>query len=263
MYSRRVRPQSQRDKDTTALDVEIMAIHKESRGRYGSPRIFHELRRRGRRVGRKRVEKRMRQHAIFGRKPRRFRRTTKADINHKPAPNLLDRRFHWPMPDQAWVGDITYVWTVEGWIYLAILVDLCTREIVGWATSRHCDTALALACLEKAIKRHSPDGEVLIHHDRGSTYTAKEYQDVIKKMSGISSMSRKGNCWDNSVSESTFSTIKTELFSNRIPEGLDQANRELFEYIEAFYNRKRLHSSLGYITPVEKEALARKTLLAA
>jgi transposase InsO family protein len=120
-----------------------------------------------------------------------------------------------------------------------------------------------LACLKKAYKRQFFDGDVLVHHDRGSTYTAKEYQDELKKMGGISSMSRKGSCWNNAVAESTFSTIKTELFSNRIPEDLDQVNRELFEYIEVFYNRKRLHSSLGYITPMEKEALARRPPLAA
>jgi transposase InsO family protein len=176
---------------------------------------------------------------------------------------MLDRRFVWPKPNQAWAGDITYLWTASGWVYLAILVDLCTRAIVGWATSRRCDTELALACFDSAVARHAPDAGLLIHHDQGSTYTAKEYRERTTERRGLLSMSRKGNCWDNAVAESTFATIKIELFEDHVPTDLAQVNSELFEYIETFFNRKRLHSTLGYRTPAEMEALALKTKKAA
>jgi putative transposase len=156
VYARRALAPSPRARATAALDVEIAAIHKESRGRYGSPRVHRELRRRGRRVGRKRVEARMRQQGIYGRRPRRFRRTTVRDPQQQPAPNVLARRFSWEMPNQAWTGDITYLWTLGGWAYVAILVDLCTRMIVGWATSPRCDAELALRCLNTAVARHAP-----------------------------------------------------------------------------------------------------------
>jgi len=263
VYARRDRLPCQRAKDNEALDVEIAAIHAESKRRYGSPRIHRALRRRGRKVSRKRVEARMRHQKLWGRRPRRFRRTTVADEKHAAIPNVLDRRFQWPEPNQAWVGDITYLWTREGWVYLAILVDLCTRVIVGWATSRHCDAALALTCLDVAVSRHSPSKGMILHHDRGCTYTAEDYQNEITRLGGVPSMSRKGNCWDNAVAESTFATIKIELFMDFIPDGKEHADRELLNYIEIFYNRIRLHSALGYITPAEKEMLALQESLAA
>lgn len=263
IYARETRAPSKRAKDNEALDVEIAAIHAEQKGRYGSPRVYRELRRRGRKVNRKRVESRMRHQRLFGRRPRRFRRTTVAAAKQAPIPNVLDRQFLWPKPNQAWVGDITFLWTREGWVYLAILVDLCTRAIVGWATSRHCDAALARKCLDVAVSRHSPGTGMIVHHDQGCTYTAEEYQDGIAKIGGIPSMSRKGNCWDNAVAESTFATIKIELFADSLPEGKDEVDRELFNYIEIFYNRIRLHSTLGYITPAEREAQALQESLAA
>jgi transposase InsO family protein len=238
------------------LDLEVAAIHRESQKRYGSPRVHRELRRRGHRVSRKRVEHRMRAQGLAGRRPKRFRRTTEANPTHVPAPNILARRFDWPEPDQAWVGDITYLWTARGWVYLALLVDLCTRTIVGWAVSCRCDTDLALRALNAAIARRRPGRGLLHHTDRGSTYTAKDYRDRLTALGMTASMSRKGNCWDNAVAESTIGSIKAELFDGWLPADVHDVRRALFPYIEGFYNRRRLHSSLGYITPAEQQALA-------
>jgi transposase InsO family protein len=195
----------------------------------------------------------MRVLGLRGQRPKRFRRTTQADPSKQPAPNILDRNFEWAHPDEAWVGDVTYIWTQQGWVYLAILVDLCTRAIVGWAVSRNCDTALTLKALEAAVTNRKPKPGLIHHTDRGSTYTAQDYQDRCKALGMILSMSRKGNCWDNAVAESTIGTIKTELLSAVTPEDIHHVRALLFPYIEVFYNRQRLHSSLGYMTPIEKE----------
>lgn len=253
VYSRRNRKPSQRAQETAALDVAIRAVHSENKGRYGSPRVHRVLLRNGHHVGRKRVEKRMRALELCGRRSKRFRRTTVADPKHIPAPNILDRRFDWARPDQAWVGDITYIWTLTGWVYLATMIDLCTRAIVGWAVSRHCDTDLALRALNAAVARRKPPRGLLHHTDRGSTYTAEDYRARLREVGMTASMSRKGNCWDNAVAESTFATIKSELFGEMVPEDIHAVQRMLFPYIEGFYNRRRIHSSLGYITPFEKE----------
>jgi putative transposase len=255
VYARRAKAVSARERQTAAIDVEVKAVHTQSRGRYGSPRVHRELRRQGRHVSRKRVEARMRALNLVGRRPKRFRRTTKTDPSHLPAPNLLDRRFDWAAPNTAWVGDITYVWTALGWAYLAILVDLCTRAIVGWAVSEHCDTALALQALDAAVARQRPSAGLLHHSDRGCQYTSGDYRKRLDAYGMVASMSRKGNCWDNAVAESTIGSIKAELFAEWVPCDRNDAARALFVYIESFYNRKRLHSSIGYITPAEKEKL--------
>jgi transposase InsO family protein len=264
IYARRGREPSARAKDTAVLDVEIRAEFERRKRRYGSPRVHRSLRRNGRRVSRKRIAARMQAMNLQARRPKRFRRTTKADETHVPAPNLLDRRFdNWDEPNRAWVGDITYIWTLAGWVYLAVLVDLCTRGIVGWAVSPHCDAELARQALDRAVARHRPGRDLIHHTDRGSTYTAAHYRTGIKAYGMLESMSRKGNCWDNAVAESTFSTIKTELFGDIIPEDIHAVQRMLFPYIERFYNRERLHSSIGYITPAEKELLTTNNALVA
>jgi transposase InsO family protein len=255
VYAQRSRPMSARAKDTAQLDVEIAVVHAESSRRYGSPRVHQQLRREGRHVSRKRVEARMRTLGLQARRRKRFRRTTQADGSHTPAPNLLARRFNWEVPNRAWAGDITYVWTAQGWCYLAILVDLCTRAIVGWALGDSCDTNLALRALEAAVARHRPAAGLLHHSDRGSTYTAAYYRARLQELGMHASMSRKGNCWDNAVAESTIGTIKAELFGDQIPRSIDEVRSLLFPYIEGFYNRHRLHSSLDYMTPAEKEIL--------
>lgn len=258
-YERRGRKQSRRAKQTASLDVAVKAAHTESKGRYGSPRIHQELRRQGRSVSRKRVAKRMQVLNITARRPKRFRRTTEANLTHVPAENLLNRRFDGWQPDQAWVGDITFIWTLAGWAYAAFIIDLGTRAIVGWAVSNHCDTDLALRALNNAIARRRPAPGLLHHSDRGSTYTADAYRKCTSAHGMVTSMSRKGNCWDNAVAESTIGTVKTELFGDEIPEDWHHVQRMLFPYVEGFYNRRRLHSAIGYITPAEKELIASHT----
>lgn len=253
-YARRNRRVSARAASSVALDVEVRAAHAESGGRYGSPRIFKELRRRGHRVSRKRVEARMRALGIVGRRPKRFRRTTQANPDAAPAPNLLARRFNWDQPDRAWVGDITFVWTKAGWAYLALLIDLCSRRIVGWALHDRCDTDLALRALNTAVARRRPPPGLLHHTDRGSTYTSGAYQRRLNELGMTASMSRKANCWDNAVAEATIGSIKAELLDGWIPDDREQLAAALFPYIESFYNRRRLHSAIGYVTPVERES---------
>lgn len=256
VYARKNRPPSKRARETAALDVEIKAIHAESASRYGSPRVHQQLKRKGRRVSRKRVEARMRALGLQAGRPKRFRRTTRSNPRHKYADNILARRFHWERPNQAWCGDVTFIWTQEGWAYLAILVDLCTRAIVGWAVSRHCDSDLTRRCLQNAVARHRPRPGLVHHTDRGSTYTEHDYRALVRAHGMLESMSAKGDCWDNAVSESTFSTIKGELFGEHVPSDLSEVEHALFPYVEGFYNRKRLHSSIDYMTPEEKYRLA-------
>jgi putative transposase len=255
-YERRTRKPSQRARETAALDVAIRAVHTESERRYGSPRVHRALQQAGHQVGRKRVAERMRAAGLQARRPKRFRRTTEADPSKSPAPNVLARRFDGWAPDQAWVGDITYIWTLMGWVYLAIVVDLGTRAIVGWAVGLRCDTVLALRALDNAVVRRRPALGLLHHTDRGSTYTADDYQERLRALGMQISMSRKGNCWDNAVAESTIGTIKAELLDSLVPTDIHHVQRLLFPYIEGFYNRRRLHSSLGYITPEEMEKRA-------
>jgi transposase InsO family protein len=154
----------------------------------------------------------------------------------------------------AWCGDITFIWTEQGWVYLALLIDLCTRSIVGWAVSERCDTELALRCLNRAVARHRPGAGLLHHSDRGSTYTAAAYRSRLRELGMTQSMSRRGNCWDNAVAESTIGSIKAELLDH-VPVDINDVQHQLFEYIESFYNRHRLHSTLDYITPEEKQQL--------
>lgn len=252
-YARRARQPSAAEIDNARLDVEIKAVFEEHRGRYGAPRIYRTLRRK-RALSRKRVARRMQALGLKGRRPKRFRRTTQADPSKAPAPNVLAREFNRDAPDEAWVGDITFVWTHAGWAYLAVLVDLCTRAIVGWAVSERCDTNLALVSLNRAVARRRPTAGLVHHTDRGSTYTSDAYRARLEALGFVASMSRKGDCWDNAVAESTFSSIKAELLSDETPADLHALERDLFDYIERYYNRTRLHSTLDYQTPAEFEA---------
>jgi transposase InsO family protein len=255
-YARRARGRlaCARELDNGKLDVEITATFHEHRGRYGSPRI-HRLIRRLRPLARKRVAARMRVLGLQARHPKRFRRTTKVDPTKAVAPNVLDRQFQRERIDEAWVADISYIWTQAGWVYLALIVELCTRGIIGWAVSQNCDTKLALTALEQAVARRRPPAGVIHHSDRGSTYTADDYRNRLKELGMVCSMSRKGNCWDNAVAESTIGTIKTELLVDDVPEDVHALRANLFQYIEVYYNRNRLHSSIGYHTPAQYEQI--------
>jgi len=254
VYARAKATLSARARDTLELDAAIREEFGESGSRYGSPRIHRVLRGKGRKASRKRVARRMQVLGLRARRPKRFRKTTEANAKHVPAPNILDRRFLWEQPNQAWVGDITYVWTFRGWAYLALLVDLCTRRIVGWSVSEHCDTALALQALQNAVARHRPGPGLLHHTDRGATYTAGAYRRRLHALGMVASMSRKGECWDNAVAESTIGTVKIEALGDAIPADIHELRTILFPYIEGFYNRRRLHSTLGYMSPADRES---------
>jgi transposase InsO family protein len=244
------------------LGIEIAAIHAESRQRYGSPRIHAELQDRGCRTGRKRVARLMRVRGLAARRRRRFRVTTQSQHPFPIAPNLLARQFERAVPDQAWVTDITYIPTGEGWLYLAVILDLCSRFAVGWAMSERITDDLTLDALDMALARRRPAQGLLHHSDRGSQYASGDYQRVLAQHGIVCSMSRRGNCWDNAVAESFFATLKVELVHDATWNTRAAARCALFEYLEPFYNGRRRHSALGYLSPRafeqrrEHEALA-------
>jgi len=253
-YAWAKRPESQRKKSDRELTAEVAAVHRESRGTYGSPRVHAELRARGRRVSQKRVARLMRQQGLAARRRRPFVRATDSKHAHPVAPNVVARDFLPPEPNCTWAGDITYVWTAEGWLYLAVVLDLFSRRIVGWSMGERIDRQLALAALDMALAgRAAP---ALHHSDRGSKYASEDYQGRLAERGITCSMSRKGNCWDNAVVESFFSSLKMELVHTRSFRTREEAKLALFEYMEVFYNRRRRHSSLGYVSPAEYERTA-------
>jgi transposase InsO family protein len=247
------RPASARAVEDAALVVEIKAAHKTGRGAYGSPRVHRELRAKGRRIGKKRVERLMREEGIVARKKRRFRRTTDSNHPHPIAPNVLERDFHVELPNTAWVTDVTYVWTYEGWLYLAAILDLFSRRVVGWAASANNDRALALSALDRAIATRAPTPGMIHHSDRGSVYASADYGEALKKLGAVKSMSRKGDCWDNAVAESFFATIKGEMIDHADYLTRGAAITAIADYIDGFYNPYRRHSALDYVSPIEFE----------
>jgi transposase InsO family protein len=250
---------SARAREDAVLKVAVRAAHGASGKRYGSPRIHAELKANDHRVARKRVARLMREEGIAGQRKRRFRVTTDSRHSHPIAPNVLQRNFTAPSPNKVWVADITYIWTREGWTYLAALLDLHSRRVVGWSMDSRLDRSLALDALGMALKTRRPEPGLVHHSDRGVQYASTEYRRQLRRRGVVCSMSRKGDCWDNAVVESFFSTLKTERVHHRLYRSRDEARRDVFEYIEVFYNRVRLHSTLGYLSPAqfESKALAR------
>ena len=257
-YRWRSRPESRRAREDRNLSVRIRAKHEESQRLYGSPRIHAALQQQGVRCGRKRVARLMRQQGLQSQRRRRFRTTTRAVASRPAAPNRLDRQ--WGTVEgsnRVWVGDITYLWTQEGWQYLAVLLDAYSRRVVGWADGSRLHEDLCLRALESALSQRRPPQGLLHHSDRGSQYTGSAYQGVLARQGVEPSMSKRGDCYDNALAESFFSTLKAELkgfghFATR-----QETHRALFDYIELFYNGRRLHSSLGYRSPAEFERLER------
>jgi len=247
------RPASPRTLEDAALVVEIKAAHKAGRGAYGSPRVHRELRAKGRCIGKKRVERLMREGGIVARKKRRFRRTTDSNHAHPIAPNVLARKFSVALPNAAWVTDVTYVWTHEGWLYLAAILDLFSRRVVGWAASANNDRALALGALDRAVATRAPNAGLVHHSDRGSVYASSDYGDALTKLGAVKSMSRKGDCWDNAVAESFFATIKGEMIDHEEYPTRGAAVASIADYIDNFYNPYRRHSALNYVSPIEFE----------
>ena len=253
-YAFAKRPASARASNDAILRERVRTVHEESRRRYGSPRILRQLHRDGVKVGKRRVENAMRSMGLAARIPRRFRVTTAANPKHMVEPNVLARDFTATRPDQRWVTDITYVWTDEGWCYLAVILDLFSRAVVGWALDTTISTSLPLAALDMAVRRRRPSSGLLHHSDRGCQYTSADYRNALAELGVTVSMSRKGNCWDNAVAESFFATLKTELVHPQRWTDRIELRLAVFEYIESFYNRRRLHSSIGYKTPAEVES---------
>lgn len=253
-YAARGRAPSARAQADERLAREIRQIHRESRQTYGSPRIYRELSARQIPAGRHRVARLMRQQGLSARRRRRFRRTTELDPRLPTAPNHLQRNFSAQQPDQTWMTDITYLKTDQGWLYLAVVLDLFSRRVIGWSMANHLRKELALRALDMALlRRRPPRGQLLHHSDRGCQYASRAYRRALRLRQIRCSMSRKGNCWDNAVVESFFGTLKQELVHRCRWRTHAEARTAVYEYIEAFYNRRRRHSSLGYLSPVEFE----------
>jgi transposase InsO family protein len=236
------------------LTQRIKAIHAQSRQTYGSPRIVDELRKQGCRHGRNRIARLMQQAELCGRQQRRYRvQTTDSNHDQPIAPNHLAQVPKATAPNQLWVADITYIETRQGWLYLAAILDLYSRKIVGWAMSEHIDTSLVLKALAMALLHRQPPAKLLIHSDRGVQYASADYRQALAQAGLIASMSRKANCYDNATMESFWSTLKLELVYRRDFATRSQARTEIFDYIESFYNRQRAHSALSYHSPVDFE----------
>lgn len=246
-------PRAQADQQ---LAVEIGALFREHRARYGSPRIQRALRKQNRVVCRHRIARLMREQQLRARPRRRFVRTTDSSHSLPTPPNLLARNFRSAAPDRVWAGDVTYLPTREGWLYLAVLLDLFSRRVVGWALSERNDEALTLSALRMALEQRRPAPNLIHHSDRGTTYASGTYQDLLARRGIICSMSRKGNCWDNAVVESFFSTLDIECADQQPFASHAQARRQVADYILGFYNPTRMHSYLGFKSPMEFERSA-------
>ncbi len=250
------RPESQRAQANRALLSEIRMAHQRSRKTYGSPRMTAELKASGYACSENRVARLMRTSDVRAVGKRKYRVTTRSQHAYPVADNLLDRNFTVDRPNAVWLSDITYVWTSEGWLYLAGIMDLYSRKVVGWAMDRRLDAALTLSALRQAISRREVRPELIHHSDRGGQYAAAEYQKLLTATRMIGSMSRKGDCWDNAPMESFFATLKTELVYRVKFRTREEAKRRIFEFIEIFYNRQRRHSSLGDQSPLDFEKTA-------
>jgi putative transposase len=235
------------------LIARIQSVHVKSKNSYGAPRIYRQLRREGVQCGKHQVANLMRSRGIRGRFKRKFRITTVTNDDHRKATNVLNRQFHPTARDRAWCGDITYLWTLEGWLYLAVILDLYSRRVVGWSMSKDIDEQLALDALDMAVRERNPAPGLIHHSDRGCQYTANEYTRRLATRGFVQSMSRRGNCWDNAVAESFFHSLKTELVADCRFETRAQATAEVADYITGFYNSWRLHSTIGFTTPIEYE----------
>jgi len=255
-YAWRDRPESQRAAANRTLLATIRVLHQDSRQTYGSPSIWDALRKQGHHIGEHRVARLMRHAGIRAKTVKKWRATTQSQHPLPVAANTLDRAFTVSAPNRVWAGDITYVWTLEGWLYLAVLLDLYSRRVVGWAMGQRVTVELAEQALTMAVANRAPTAGLLHHSDRGSQYAATSYQRRLTGYGLIPSMSRKGNCWDNACVESSFGTLKRELVYHRRYATRDEAKQDIFEYIEVFYNRQRRHSTLGYDSPAEFETRA-------
>lgn len=252
-YAWRTRAKSQRSRENQRLLLHIRSVFEESDQTYGSPRIWRELQEQGIHCGKNRVARLMRSSGIRAELPSRFRITTDSEHSLPTAPNLLAQDFTADAANERWAADITYVWTREGWLYLAVVLDLFSRRVVGWSMQPRLEKTLVLDALEMALAQRSPSAGLLHHSDRGSQYASRSFQERLQRDGIVCSMSGRGNCFDNAVVESFFSTLKRERIHRRDYITRAEARADVFEYIEVWYNRKRRHSALGYLSPAEFE----------
>ena len=253
-YAWKTRPASNRQRQDMVYLAHIRSAFSISNGTYGSPRMHAELKEDGLAIGRHRTARLMRENAMKARQKTRFKRTTDSDHNHLIASNLLDQDFSCDGPDQKWGVDISYIWTAEGWLYLAIVLDLFSRRIVGWAVSDRMKKGLAMKALQRAVALRQPAPGVIHHSDRGSQYCSVDYQKLLQDHGFVPSMSGKGNCYDNAMVETVFKTIKSELIWRTSFASRWQAGNAIGQYIDGFYNPRRRHSALGYKSPLRYEA---------
>ncbi len=252
-YAWRQAPESPRAAENRRLDADIQRRFDEHRGRYGAPRITLDLQAEGLRVSRRRVAKRMRAMGLRARAARRFKATTHSKHRLPVAPNRLQQDFTAAGPNQKWVADITYLWTGEGWLYLAVVLDLYSRAVVGWSMAERITKELVMAALTMALFRRRPPPGLILHSDRGSQYAALDYQALLEHHGLLCSMSRKGDCYDNAAMESFFHTLKVEQIQGAHYPTREAAKADVFEYIETYYNPKRRHSTLNYQSPWDFE----------
>jgi putative transposase len=261
-FAWRGRPACERQRDDLVLLAHVRSAFALSNETYGSPRMTHELRDQGLHVGRRRVARLMRENGLRARQPRRFKRTTDSLHAFPVAPNLLDQDFSAERPNEKWGADISYIWTREGWLYLAVVIDLYARRVVGWAVSDRLHKELALRALRRALAVRRPAAGLLHHSDRGSQFCSLAYQAELRRHGLLISMSGKGNCYDNSMVETFFKTLKSELVWRTTFQTRAEAQRALARYIDGFYNPVRRHSALGFVSPAQFERqIARQTAL--
>jgi putative transposase len=251
-FVRRQQIAGRRHLSEEALVVHIRAVYVANRGAYGWPRVWRELRAQGIRVGKQRVQKLMRQHGIRARGKRRFRLTTDSRHGLPIAPNLLNRNFTVAAPNQAWTGDITYIPTNQGWLFLAVVIDLFSRRVVGWSMQTEMRSNLVVDALEMARWRRNSNVETIFHSDRGSQYASNEYSLLLQECGITASMSRKGNCWDNAPSETLFASLKVERLHGQRFETIRHAKDETLAWL-LWYNQTRMHSTLSYLSPIQFE----------
>jgi putative transposase len=252
-YAWRKRSPSPRERENGRLLAALIELHAASGKTYGSPRLHQALVKQGQACGRHRVARLMRQHGIAGITPRRTQRTTRAAAGHVPLPDLVQRDFTATRPNEKWVADMTYLATHEGWLYLAVVMDLYSRTVVGWAMQSRMTADLVCEAVRMGIKNRHPASGLVHHSDRGSQYTSAVFQELLAAHDIRPSVGRTGDCYDNAAMESFFATLKRERIQRRIYETRAAARSTVFQYIEVFYNRQRLHSTLGYCSPLEYE----------
>ncbi len=259
-YRWRGRKPSARAAGNERLVGKIGAAHADSRGIYGSPKVYRQLRREGERVNHKRVERLMRENGLRAKRAKKSKRTTDSRHDLPVAENVLARQFRAARPDEVWASDITYVWTAEGWLYLAVFLDLYSRLVVGWAVSEDLSTEFVEAAFMQGQARRGAAVSPLVHSDRGSQYASTAFRERLSAWGCHQSMSRRGNCWDNAVTESFFGVLKAEMVHHESFKTRQEARDKLFDYIEVFYNRMRIHSAADYFAPAEYEARYRAQL---